>query len=56
MATASGVVPDIVTTAKGLGGGIVPNAALLMAPAIKDWFLDTDFHTCRLLVATNSVV
>jgi acetylornithine/succinyldiaminopimelate/putrescine aminotransferase len=38
-----GVVPDIVTTAKGLGGGIVPNAALLMAPAIKDWFLDTDF-------------
>ncbi len=38
-----GVVPDIVTTAKGLGGGIVPNAALLMAPAIKDWFLDTEF-------------
>ena len=38
-----GVVPDIVTTAKGLGGGILPNAALLMAPAIKDWFLDTEF-------------
>jgi acetylornithine/succinyldiaminopimelate/putrescine aminotransferase len=38
-----GVVPDIVTTAKGLGGGIVANAALLMAPAIKDWFLDTEF-------------
>jgi len=38
-----GVVPDIMTTAKGLGGGIIPNAALLMAPAIKDWFLDTDF-------------
>jgi putrescine aminotransferase len=38
-----GIVPDIVTTAKGLGGGIVPNAALLMAPAIKDWFLDTGF-------------
>jgi acetylornithine/succinyldiaminopimelate/putrescine aminotransferase len=32
-----------VTTAKGLGGGIVPNAALLMAPAIKDWFLDAEF-------------
>jgi putrescine aminotransferase len=38
-----GVVPDVVTTAKGLGGGIVPNAALLMAPAIKDWFLDAEF-------------
>jgi putrescine aminotransferase len=38
-----GVVPDIMTTAKGLGGGIVPNAALLMAPAIQDWFLDTGF-------------
>jgi acetylornithine/succinyldiaminopimelate/putrescine aminotransferase len=38
-----GVVPDIVTTAKGLGGGIIPNAALLMAPSIKDWFLDTEF-------------
>jgi acetylornithine/succinyldiaminopimelate/putrescine aminotransferase len=38
-----GVVPDIVTTAKGLGGGILPNAALLMAPAIKEWFLDTEF-------------
>ena len=38
-----GVVPDILTTAKGLGGGIMPNAALLMAPAIKDWFLDTEF-------------
>jgi acetylornithine/succinyldiaminopimelate/putrescine aminotransferase len=38
-----GVVPDIMTTAKGLGGGIIPNAALLMAPAIKDWFLDTEF-------------
>jgi putrescine aminotransferase len=38
-----GVVPDIMTTAKGLGGGIIPNAALLMAPAIMDWFLDTEF-------------
>jgi acetylornithine/succinyldiaminopimelate/putrescine aminotransferase len=38
-----GVAPDIMTTAKGLGGGIMPNAALLMAPAIKDWFLDTEF-------------
>ncbi len=38
-----GVVPDILTTAKGLGGGIMPNAALLMAPVIKDWFLDTEF-------------
>jgi putrescine aminotransferase len=38
-----GVVPDIMTTAKGLGGGIMPNAALLMAPAIRDWFLDTEF-------------
>jgi len=37
------VVPDIMTTAKGLGGGIIPNAALLLAPAIKDWFLDTEF-------------
>ena len=38
-----GVAPDIVTTAKGLGGGIIPNAALLMAPPVKDWFLDTEF-------------
>ena len=38
-----GVLPDIVTTAKGLGGGIMPNAAMLMAPAIKEWFLDTEF-------------
>ncbi|MGB5165732.1 MAG: aminotransferase class III-fold pyridoxal phosphate-dependent enzyme [Woeseiaceae bacterium] len=38
-----GVVPDILTTAKGLGGGIIPNAAVLMTPAIKDWFLDTEF-------------
>jgi len=38
-----GVAPDILTTAKGLGGGIVPNAAVLMAPSIKDWFLDTEF-------------
>jgi len=38
-----GVLPDIMTTAKGLGGGIMPNAALLMAPTIKDWFLDTEF-------------
>jgi len=38
-----GVIPDIMTTAKGLGGGIVPNAALLMAPAIRDWFFDTAF-------------
>jgi putrescine aminotransferase len=37
------VRPDIVTTAKGLGGGILPNAAVLMAPALKEWFLDTDF-------------
>jgi putrescine aminotransferase len=38
-----GVAPDILTTAKGLGGGIIPNAALLMAPAIKAWFQDTGF-------------
>lgn len=38
-----GFVPDIVTAAKGLGGGIVANAALLMAPEMKDWFLDTTF-------------
>ena len=38
-----GIVPDILTTAKGLGGGIMPNAALLMTPAVKDWFLDTEF-------------
>lgn len=38
-----GVIPDIMTTAKGLGGGIIPNAALLMAPAIKEWFLDCEF-------------
>ena len=35
--------PDIVTTAKGLGGGIMPNAAALMEPDIKAWFLDSDF-------------
>lgn len=38
-----GFIPDIVTAAKGMGGGIVANAALLMAPEIKDWFLDTTF-------------
>ena len=38
-----GIVPDIITTAKGLGGGIVPNAAILMAPELKAWFLDTAF-------------
>jgi acetylornithine aminotransferase len=37
------VVPDIMTVAKGLGGGIIPNAAMLMAPAIKSWFLDSEF-------------
>lgn len=38
-----GIVPDVVTTAKGLGGGIIPNAAVLMAPEMKEWFLDTKF-------------
>jgi len=38
-----GVRPDIVTTAKGLGGGILPNAAALMEPGIKAWFLDSEF-------------
>ena len=38
-----GVRPDIVTTAKGLGGGILPNAAALMEPEIKAWFLDSEF-------------
>lgn len=37
------ITPDIVTTAKGLGGGILANAAVLMAPAVKDWFFDTEF-------------
>jgi acetylornithine/succinyldiaminopimelate/putrescine aminotransferase len=38
-----GAVPDILTTAKGLGGGIIPNAAMLMAPQVKAWFLDSEF-------------
>ena len=36
-----GIVPDIVTTAKGLGGGILANAAVLLAPEMKEWFFDT---------------
>ena len=36
-----GIVPDIVTTAKGLGGGILANAAVLLAPEVKAWFFDT---------------
>lgn len=35
--------PDILTTAKGLGGGVLPNAAALMEPEIKAWFLDSEF-------------
>lgn len=38
-----GIVPDVVTVAKGLGGGIVPNAAVMFAPAVRDWFFDTAF-------------
>jgi len=37
------IVPDAVTTAKGLGGGIVANAAVLMAPTLKEWFFETEF-------------
>jgi len=37
------VRPDIVTTAKGLGGGIVPNAAVLMSRKLRDWFVETPF-------------
>ena len=36
-----GIVPDIMTTAKGLGGGILANAAVLLAPEVKEWFFDT---------------
>ena len=38
-----GIMPDMLTSAKGLGGGIIANAALLMAPAVKDWFIAADF-------------
>ncbi|MBT8079283.1 MAG: aminotransferase class III-fold pyridoxal phosphate-dependent enzyme [Gammaproteobacteria bacterium] len=38
-----GIVPDVTTVAKGLGGGIVANAAVLFAPEMRDWFLDTTF-------------
>ena len=38
-----GVAPHMLTTAKGLGGGIMPNAAVLMAPAIQQWFQSVDF-------------
>lgn len=38
-----GIVPDVVTTAKGLGGGLVANAAVLLAPAIKEWFHATSY-------------
>ena len=37
-----GILPDMVTVAKGLGGGVMSNAAVLMAPEVGDWFLDTD--------------
>jgi acetylornithine/succinyldiaminopimelate/putrescine aminotransferase len=37
------VLPDIVTVAKGLGGGLMANAAVLMAPATKQWFFDAEF-------------
>ncbi len=36
-----GVVPDVVTIAKGLGGGLLANAAVLLAPPIKEWFHDS---------------
>ena len=38
-----GVVPDVVTTAKGLGGGLVPNAAVLMNERVRDWFFEAEF-------------
>ncbi len=33
-----GIDPDMLTTAKGLSGGLIPNAAMLMSQPIYDWF------------------
>lgn len=33
-----GIDPDMLTTAKGLSGGLIPNAAMLMSQEIYSWF------------------
>lgn len=35
--TASGVAPDLIVTAKGLGGGLYPVGAVVMTDAASDW-------------------
>jgi taurine--2-oxoglutarate transaminase len=39
----SGVVPDILVTAKGITSGYVPLGATIFTPAIRDKFLDVSF-------------
>jgi taurine--2-oxoglutarate transaminase len=38
-----GVVPDILTTAKGITSGYVPLGACVVTPAIRDYFVDKTF-------------